>query len=86
MNMTTVHSRYATITGRSSWLIEAMMRRPMPGQAKIVSVTTAKAMTEPNSRPDHRHDRDEDVLEDVDETMRRGDRPLARANLISRAA
>src|SRR4030095_9314690 len=41
----------ATITGRSSDEIESMISLPMPGQEKIVSVTTAKARGEENSSP-----------------------------------
>ena len=31
--------------------MESISSLPMPGQAKMLSVTTANAITEPNSRP-----------------------------------
>ena len=37
--------------GRSSRLIESIRSLPIPGQAKIVSVTMANAITDPNSSP-----------------------------------
>ena len=52
----------------------------MPGQAKIVSVTIAKAMRPPNSTPTTVTIGIRMFLSTCTQTMRRSDRPLARAN------
>ena len=54
---------------------------PMPGQAKIVSVTTAKATREPNSRPMTVTIGIRMYLRTWTPITRRGGRPFARANL-----
>ena len=41
--------RYATTIGRSRFTMASITSLPRPGQAKIVSVTVAKAIRVPNS-------------------------------------
>ena len=63
-------------------MIESIKSLPMPGQAKIVSVTTAKASMEPISRPTTVISGIKIVFMTWTPTMRRSVRPLARANLM----
>ncbi len=68
------------MTGRSSWLIESMRSLPLPGQAKIDSVTIAKAITEPSSRPITVTMGMRMFFNTCTPITRPGPRPLARAN------
>ena len=82
MNITTVIIRYATTTGRSSWKIESMTSLPMPGHAKIDSVTIANAITEPSSSPITVTSGIMMFFSRCTPSTRRRVRPFARANLM----
>src|SRR5437879_2708119 len=77
-SVTTMH-RYPTITGRSSTLIESIRSFPIPGHANIDSVTTANAITEPNSTPAPVTTGTSTFLSTRTPTTRGSVRPLARA-------
>ncbi|MNL70565.1 hypothetical protein D3C87_1955860 [compost metagenome] len=84
-NMTrknTIKSRYATTTGRSRLMIESISSLPMPGHENTVSVTTANAITWPNSRPATVTTGIRMFFNRCTPSTRFSDRPLARANLM----
>jgi len=60
-------------------LIESIRSFPIPGQANIDSVTTANAITEPNSTPATVTTGTSTFLSTCTPTMRVSLRPLARA-------
>ncbi len=60
--------------------MESISSLPLPGHAKIDSVTMAKAITRAQLEADHRDDGDEDVLQHVHADHAALGRPLARAN------
>ena len=68
------------MTGRSRRLIESISSLPVPGQAKIDSVTMAKAITDPSSRPITVTIGIMMFFSTCTPMTRRGPRPLARAN------
>jgi hypothetical protein len=63
-------------------MIESSSSLPMPGHAKMVSVTTANATTWPNSSPDTVTIGIRMFLSRCTRRMRLQDRPFARANLM----
>src|SRR6218665_1984868 len=81
MNMNTTSSREPTTTVWSSVRIESITSLPVPGQEKIVSVTTANAIMVPNSTPSTVTSGTMIVGSTWRSMTRSADPPLARANL-----
>ena len=69
------------MTGRSSRLMESISSLPVPGQAKIDSVTIANAITDPSSRPITVTIGIRMFFSTCTPITRPGPRPFARANL-----